>query len=150
MAGPDDLSSLDGLDDCAVRAILQRTSRVAVVGASPRPDRPSHHAVRFFAARSLVVVPVNPAAAGGTIAGLPVVATLADAGALDLVDIFRASAHAGEIVDQAIAHGARSIWMQLGVIDTAAAARARAAGLAAVMNRCPMIEWPRLLPSRLS
>jgi predicted CoA-binding protein len=136
--------AIDGLDDDAIRAILAGARRVAVVGASPRPERPSHQAVLFFRDRGLDVVPVNPGVAGGTIAGLTVAADLAGAAPLDLVDIFRASDHVGPIVDDAIALGARAIWMQLGVIDETAAARARAAGLAVVMNRCPMIEWPRL------
>ncbi len=136
--------ALDGLDDDAIRRILEATTRVAVVGASPRPERPSHAAITFFEGCGVAVVPVNPGLAGQTIAGLPVAASLAEAEPLDLVDIFRASSHVGPIVDEAIALGARAIWMQLGVIDLAAAARARAAGLAVVVDRCPMIEWPRL------
>ncbi len=140
--------AIDGLDDDQVRAVLTATRRVAIVGASPRPDRASNAAVRFFRARGLPVVPVNPAHAGLTIEGLAVAADLDRAEPLDLVDIFRASAHVGPIVDDAIRLGARAIWMQLGVIDLDAAGRARAAGLAVVVNRCPMIEWPRLMPDR--
>lgn len=142
--------AIDGLEDAEVRDILRATRRVAVVGASPRPDRPSFGVFRFLASRGFEVVPVNPAASGGAIDGIPFVASLAEAGPLDMVDIFRRSAEAGAVVDEAIRLGARSVWMQLGVIDEAAAARARAAGLRVVMNRCPAIEWPRLDPAASS
>ena len=134
----------DGLDDEAVRRILCGTRRIAMVGASDRPDRASHGVMQFLQAAGWHVTPVNPVLAGRSVLGVPVVATLAEAGPLDMVDIFRASAHAGAVVDEAIALGARSVWMQLGVIDSAALARARAAGLGAVMDRCPAIEAPRL------
>lgn len=134
----------DGLDDDAVRAILARTRRVAMVGASPRPGRPSHGVFRFLRERGLVVVPVNPAAVGEAIDGVPIVASLDDAGPLDMVDVFRRSDAVAPVVDEAIARGARTIWLQLGIVDAASAARARAAGLAVVMDRCPAIEWPRL------
>jgi predicted CoA-binding protein len=82
--------------------------------------------------------------AGQEILGRPVVATLAEAAPLDMVDVFRASAQAGGVVDEAIASGARTVWLQLGVIDDQAAARARAAGLRVVMDRCPHVEIVRL------
>jgi predicted CoA-binding protein len=88
--------------------------------------------------------------AGREIHGRAVVAALDQAAPLDMVDVFRRSAEAGAVVDEAIRLGARSVWLQLGVIDPAAAARARAAGLAVVMDRCPAIEWRRLgLPARI-
>ena len=136
--------SFDGLADDAVRAILERTRRVAVVGASPRPDRPSHGVFRFLRDCGFDVVPVNPAAAGEEIDGIPIVATLAEAGPLDMVDVFRRSDAVAPVADEAVALGARTLWLQLGVMDEASAARARVAGLAVVMDRCPRIEWARL------
>ena len=135
---------IDGLDDAAIRAVLARTRRVALVGASERPDRPSHGVMGFLLALGLDVTPVNPGIAGRLVHGRVVVASLAQAGPLDLVDLFRASEHVGPLVDEAVRLGARTVWMQLGVVDEAAASRARAAGLVAVMDRCPAIEWPRL------
>lgn len=134
----------DGLTDEAVAAILRGVRSIALVGWSPRPDRPSHGVARFLAARGYRVIPVNPGQAGQQALGETVVATLAEAGPVDMVDIFRRSEEAGAVVDEAIAAGAKVVWMQLGIADPAAAARARAAGLQAVMNRCPAIEIPRL------
>ena len=135
---------MDGLDDAEVARILRSTRRIALVGASNKPERPSHGVMRYLLHCGWQVTPVNPGLAGQTVLGQPVVASLADAGALDMVDIFRASDQAGAVVDEAIRLGARTVWLQLGVIDQDAAARARAAGLAVVMNRCPAIEAPRL------
>jgi predicted CoA-binding protein len=115
-----------------------------VVGASAKPWRPSFGVTRFLLDRGYDVTPVNPGIAGQTVHGRTVVASLAEAGSLDMVDIFRASRHVGPVVDRAIQLGARTIWMQLGVIDHDAAARARAAGLTVVMDRCPVIEDRRL------
>jgi predicted CoA-binding protein len=142
---------VDGLPDEAIRALLLATRRIAVVGASDRPERPSHGVAAFLVARGYAVTPVNPALAGRALPGGTAVATLADAAPLELVDIFRRPAEAGAVVDEAIALGASAVWMQLGVVDEAAAARARAAGLVAVMDRCPVIEWQRLgLPAKLA
>ena len=127
-----------------VRTILTTTRRIAVVGLSHKPERPSHGVAAFLIGRGFDVVGVNPGLAGQTVLGRPVVGTLAEAGPLDMVDIFRDSAAAGAVVDEAIRLGARTVWMQLGVIDEAAAERARAAGLQVVMDRCPAIEWRRL------
>ena len=134
----------DGLDDAEIARILRQTYRIALVGASDRPERPSHGVMRFLLSHGWVVVPVNPGLAGRNLLGQPVVASLGEAGPLDMVDIFRASDQAGGVVDEAIRLGARSVWLQLGVIDMAAAQRAREAGLAVVMDRCPAIEAPRL------
>ena len=136
--------AVDGLTDEAVAGILGRTRRIALVGASNKPDRPSYGVMRFLLGRGWAVTPVNPALAGQTLQGQTVVGSLAEAGALDMVDVFRASDQAGAVVDEAIRLGARTVWLQLGVIDQAAASRARAAGLAVVMDRCPAIEAPRL------
>lgn len=137
-------------EDATIRAILLATRRIAVVGASDRPSRPSHGVFAFLLARGYDAVPVNPALAGREIHGRPVLASLAEAGPLDMVDVFRRSAEAGAAMDEAVRLGARSVWLQLGVVDEAAAVRARAAGVAVVMDRCPVIEWRRLgLPGRI-
>lgn len=134
----------DGLDDAAIGDIMTRTRRVALVGASSKPARPSYGVMRYLLDRGYDVVPINPGLAGQLIHGRPVVATLAEAAPLDMVDIFRALDQIPPIVDDAIRLGAATIWMQLDLIDEPAAARARDAGLAVVMNRCPAIEGPRL------
>ena len=138
------------MTDADLRDLLLTTRRIAVVGASDRPDRPSHGVFGFLLARGYDAVPVNPALAGRPIHGRPALARLEEAGPLDMVDVFRRSAEAGTAVDEAIRLGARSVWLQLGVRDDAAADRARAAGLRIVMDRCPAIEWRRLgLPPRI-
>ncbi len=136
--------SIDGQTDDTIRAILMGTHRVAVVGASDKSWRPSYGVFRFLLAHGYDAIPVNPLLTGRTIHGRTVVGSLAEAAPLEMVDIFRASANAGAAVDEAIRLGARIVWMQLGVIDQAAAGRARAAGLTVVMDRCPAIELPRL------
>ncbi len=141
--------SADGLDNEAIRLILARTRRIALVGASANPARPSNEVMAFMLAHGFDVTPVNPGLAGQSLHGRTVVARLDEAGPLDMVDLFRAADLVMEPVEQAISLGARTIWMQLGVINEAAAARARAAGLAVVMDRCPAIEIPRLNLSRL-
>ena len=134
----------DGLSDAEVAAILRTTRRIALVGASARPERPSHGVMRFLLAQGWEVTPVNPGLAGQMLLGRRVVASLAEAGPLDMVDVFRAADQAGEVVDEATRLGARTVWLQLDVIDHAAAGRARQAGLSVVMDRCPAIEAPRL------
>ena len=130
--------------DAEIRDILTSVKSIALVGWSPKPDRPSHGVAAFLKRRGYRVIPVNPGQAGQEALGETVVAALAEAGPVDMVDIFRRSEEAGAVVDQAIAVGAKVVWMQLGVVDEAAATRARAAGLKVVMNRCPAIEIPRL------
>ncbi|MCX8132755.1 MAG: CoA-binding protein [Roseococcus sp.] len=133
------------------REILLATQRIALVGASAKPDRPSFGVMRFLLDRGYDVTPVNPALAGQEIHGRRVVARLAEAAPLDLVDVFRRSEEAGAVMDEAVALGARAVWLQLGVVDEAAAARARAKGVAVVMDRCPAIEWGRHgLPDRIA
>ena len=129
----------------AIKQILTSTSRIAVVGASHKPERAGNYVFGFLVARGFEVTGVNLGLAGQTLHGRPVVATLEEAGPLDMVDIFRASDQAGAVVDEAVRLGARTVWMQLGVIDEDAAARARAAGVRVVMDRCPLQEWGRLM-----
>lgn len=132
-------------DEGEIRELLSQPRRIAVIGASPNPSRDSNHVLAFLVAQGHDVIAVNPGHAGGTIHGAPVVATLANVEPpAELVDIFRNSEDAGSAVDEAIVHGAKAVWMQLGVINEAAAKRADAAGLTVVMNRCPAIEIPRL------
>ncbi|HUK33041.1 MAG TPA: CoA-binding protein, partial [Vicinamibacterales bacterium] len=127
--------------DDEIRALLSRRLTTAVVGCSPNPARDSHRIARLLIERGHRVVPVNPAASG-EILGQRVFADLRDvAEPIDMVDIFRRSEHVGPIVDAAIAIGAKVVWMQLDVIDEAAAARAEQAGLMVVMDRCPAIEY---------
>ena len=125
--------------------ILTSVRTIAVVGASPRRERPSHRVMAYLQRRGYRTIPVNPNAAGATSHGETVYARLADVPEpIDMVDIFRRTEAAGGAVDEAIATGAKIVWMQLGVRDDAAAARAEARGLKVVMNRCPAIEIPRL------
>lgn len=132
-------------DDSEIRELLGQPRRIAVVGASPNPARASNEVLAFLIRQGHDVIAVNPGHAGGTIHGAPVVATLANVEPpAEIVDIFRNSADAGAAVDEAIVHGAKAVWMQIGVIDEAAAKRADAAGLVVVMDRCPKVEIPRL------
>ena len=135
--------------DDLIRDVLTATRAIAMVGASPNPARPSHGVLRFLLTKGYAVLPINPGAAGGEILGQRVYASLEDApGPYEMVDIFRASDAVGPVVDEAIRlkdlKGIRFIWMQLGVVNAAAAARAEAAGLTVVMDRCPAIDHPRL------
>jgi predicted CoA-binding protein len=136
--------SADGLSDAEVKAVLQGSRRIAVVGASNKPARASYGVMQFLLRQGFEVVPVNPGLAGQEVLGLPVVASLQEAGRLDMVDLFRNAAEVGPPVAEAIRLGAKTIWMQLGVVNADAAAAARAAGLTVVMDRCPAIEMPRL------
>ncbi|HET9398743.1 MAG TPA: CoA-binding protein [Sphingomicrobium sp.] len=124
--------------------LLKSVRTIAMVGASDRPDRPSHGVMKFLQAQGYRVIPVNPTITGEHVHGEYVWRELSQIGEpIDLVDIFRKSSEVGPIVDQAIETGAKAVWMQLGVIDEAAAARAEAAGLKVVMDRCPKIEIMR-------
>jgi predicted CoA-binding protein len=131
--------------DADLRTLLQETRVIALVGASDRPDRPSYRVMRTLQEYGYRVIPVNPQITGEHVHGEFVFRDLSQIGeSIDLVDIFRNSAAAGEAVDEAIAVGATAVWLQLGVINEAAAERAEAAGLKVVMDRCPAIELPRL------
>ena len=135
----------DFYPDAYLRDILVSVRTIAVVGASPRPHRPSHGVMRYLQRQGYRTIPVNPFAAGGTILGERCYASLGEiAEPVDMVDVFRRSEAAGEAVDAAIQIGAKAVWLQLGVIDAAAASRAEAHGLKVVMDRCPAIEIPRL------
>ena len=130
--------------DADIRDILTSVKTIAVVGWSPKPDRPSHGVAAFLKRRGYRVIPVNPGQAGQEALGERVVASLEEAGPVDMVDIFRRSEEAGAVADEAVRLGAKVVWMQLGVVDQAAAARARDAGVTVVMDRCPAVEIPRL------
>ncbi|MFP5480215.1 MAG: CoA-binding protein [Alphaproteobacteria bacterium] len=130
--------------DSELRDILTSVKTVALVGWSPKADRPSHRVADYLKRKGYRVIPVNPGAAGQQALGETVVATLAEAGPVDMVDIFRRSEEAGAVADEAVRLGAKVVWMQIGVVDEAAASRARGAGVKVVMNRCPAIEIPRL------
>lgn len=132
-------------DDAAIKTLLETARTIALVGASDRPDRPSYRVMATLQTHGYRVIPVNPQITGEHLHGEFVFRDLDQLGdPIDIVDIFRRSDAVGPIVDQAIAIGAKAVWMQLGVIDEAAAARAEAAGLQVVMDRCPANEIPRL------
>nr|WP_047166970.1 CoA-binding protein [Sphingomonas sp. Y57] len=131
--------------DQDIANLLRTAKTIAMVGASDRPDRPSHGVMRFLLSRGYDVIPVNPQLAGQRIHDRPVLASLDEIRApIDIVDIFRNSTAAGPVIDAAIDAGAKAVWTQLGVFNDEAVARAEAAGLKAVVNRCPAIEIPRL------
>jgi predicted CoA-binding protein len=132
-------------DDQDIYDLLASVRTIALVGASDRPDRPSHRVMAFLQSRGYRVLPVNPQITGEHVHGEYVWRELSQIGEpIDLVDIFRRPQAAGDAVDQAIAVGAKAVWMQLGVINEEAAERASAAGLKVVMDRCPAIDIPRL------
>ncbi len=131
--------------DQDIADLLTHTRTIAMVGASDRPDRPSYGVMKFLQDHGYRVLPVNPQITGEHVHGEYVWRELSQIEEpIDLVDIFRRPQAAGEAVDEAIAAGAKAIWMQIGVINEEAAARAEAAGLKVVMDRCPKIEIPRL------
>ena len=131
--------------DEQIADLLRTVRTIAMVGASDRPVRPSFGVMRFLLGKGYRVIPVNPQLAGQTIHGQTVVGTLAEIDEpIDLVDIFRNSAAAGPVIDEAVAAGAKAVWTQLGVFNDEAVGRAEAAGLKAVVNRCPAIEIPKL------
>jgi predicted CoA-binding protein len=131
--------------DADLRALLSATKTIAMVGASDNPSRDSNRVMRFLRGQGYKVIPVNPVLAGTMLNGEPVVACLADiAEPVDMVDVFRRADAVLPIVADAIAIGAKAVWMQLGIVHAEAAAAAEAAGLVVVMDRCPKQEIPRL------
>jgi len=142
--------SLDGFNDADISALLKRVRTFAVVGASPTPDRPSYGVMEYLIRKGYVVKPVNPIAAGQDILGQRAYASLADVPEpADVIDIFRAPPAVPGVVRQAIAAkerlGASVVWMQLGVINDEAIEAAKRAGFTVVVDRCPKIEYARLL-----
>jgi predicted CoA-binding protein len=135
-----------------LRAVLSGAKRIAAVGVSTNPVRPSFYVARYLVGKGYDVIPINPAYAGEEVFGRKVLASMADippeVGEVDMVDVFRRSDQAGAVVDEALEvlapRGLRVIWMQIGVIDHAAAARAEAKGVKVIMNHCPKIEYQRL------
>lgn len=131
--------------DAHLKDVLTRVRSIAVVGASDDPVKASYIVVKYLRDKGYRVLPVNPKLAGGTLLGLPVFGSLRELPDVpDMVDIFRNSAAAGGVSDEAVSIGAKVVWMQLGVRNDEAAARAEAAGLTVIMNRCPKMEIQRL------
>ena len=145
MSDPAPAVDHDRYTDEYLRDVLKRVRVIAMVGASPHWNRPSYFAMKYLQDKGYRVIPVNPRAKGETILGERVYGALAEVpDEVDMVDVFRNADAAGPLVDEAIAIGAKVVWMQLGVCNDAAARRAEAAGLRVVMNRCPKIEYSRL------
>jgi predicted CoA-binding protein len=137
----------DTYPDTYIRGILNTVKTIAMVGISPKDNRPSYFAFKYLLERGYRMIPVNPGQAGKEILGQKVYAKLADIPEpIDMVDIFRASQYALPVVEEAVALSPRPqvIWMQLGIRNDEAAAKAEAAGMKVVMNRCPKIEYGRL------
>ncbi|MDI3323819.1 CoA-binding protein [Pontibacterium granulatum] len=132
------------MDETVVK-VLNESKVIALVGASPKPERASYRVMNYLLQRGYEVIPVNPVQKGHEILGQTVVGSLAEIDKpIDMVDVFRNSEAAGAVIDEAIIVGAKAVWLQLDVINEAGAARAREAGLDVVMDRCPKIEIPRL------
>jgi len=137
----------DRYDDAYIRDILSRCRTIAVVGASPNPARPSFFVTKYLSERGFEVYPINPGQVGKEIAGRPFYGRLADVPVpIDMVDVFRAPAFVPAVLDEvlALAPLPKVLWLQLGVRHDESAARAEAAGIQVVMDRCPKIEYGRL------
>ncbi|MCC2609321.1 CoA-binding protein [Neorhizobium sp. Rsf11] len=138
----------DHYDNAYIADILRTVKTIALLGASPNPDRPSNRVMGFLLSKGYTVFPVNPGQAGKQIQGQTVYRTLSDVPQpVDMVDVFRAAEYLDGVVDEALALETlpKVIWGQLSVRDDRAAARAEAAGIKVVMDRCPAIEYPRLV-----
>ncbi|MBP2315883.1 CoA-binding protein [Azospirillum soli] len=139
------LSHHDDYTDDLIRDVLERVKSIAIVGASNDPVKASFFVLKYLRDKGYRVIPVNPKLAGQTILGEPVYASLKDLPEPpDMVDVFRNATAAAGVTEEAIAIGAKVVWMQLGVRNDEAAARAEEAGLTVIMNRCPKIEIQRL------
>lgn len=144
-------NSVDGLTDRDILRILDDTRHIAVVGLSDKPDRASYGVARYLARAGFSVVGVNPALAGKDVDGIEVYASLADVpGNIDVVDVFRREDAIPGVTDEILRlaneHGIHTLWLQLGLVDEHSAERARASGLAVVMDRCLKVEHARLMP----
>ena len=138
----------DSYDPNLIRDVLKNTRRIAMIGASPNPSRPSNGVLRFLLGKGYDVVPINPGHAGKEIHGQTVVASLADIeGRIDMVDVFRAADQLPAVVDEVLAlpNRPKVIWGQLTVRNDEAAKKAEDAGITVIMDRCPAIEYPRLI-----
>src|SRR5438067_4611985 len=141
------MSSLDPIpySDAQLRSILQRVKTIAMVGASSNWNRPSYFVMKYLQGKGYRVIPVNPGIAGQMLLGETAYASLREIPEpVDMVDVFRPARDAPAIVDDAIAIGAKIVWMQLGIRNDEAASKAEKAGIEVVMNRCPKIEFGRL------
>jgi len=133
--------------DDFLKTVLKRTRRIAVVGVSLNPVRPSYYVARYMALKGFDVIPINPGHVGEEVFGAKVLGSLSDVeGPVDMVDIFRRSEHVGPVVEEALTKfpDLQTIWMQIGVINEEAAATAAARGVDVIMDRCPKIEYQRL------
>jgi predicted CoA-binding protein len=134
------------VDSDGIANILRNTRTIALVGASPKANRPSHGVMAALLRAGYRVIPVNPAAAGQTILGETVVASLAEIEQpIDMVDVFRRAEDTPELSHEAVAAGAKTLWLQLGIVNQEAADIATAGGLNVVMDRCTAIEVRRLI-----
>ena len=133
------------MNDQTIRDVLMNTRRIALVGASDKPARPSYGVMRYLLDQGYEVIPVSPKLAGQQLMAQTAYASLAEIpGKVDMVDVFRNAEAAWEVAQDAIAIGAKTLWLQLGVINEQAAVLASDAGLTVIMDRCPKIEIPRL------